>query len=235
MMDYFSRPYLLPDKRLEKIVFFFIFLITGLGVFFSHWDPMFFEQSWVGKHGWVEYLVMLALLLCVLINIYRANILSPFRSNLFIVCTWLIALLFFFCFGEKISWGQYLFDFRPIDFFIHYNTRGETNLYHLKFGDWRMGTALFDQLLKILFIVHVIVFPILYNQLNVVRKLVDHLALPLPRLYHTLGYVTVVLLCEGIAGGRKEEIVEFAWSWFLLLMLCRPYNRILFSRVSLER
>ena len=235
MITYFSRDYIFPERKLEQIVFLFIFLIAGLGVYFSHSNPLFFEQNWTGKHGWVEYLIMLGLFCGVIVNVYRANILYPFRSNLFIVCTWMMAFVFFFCFGEKISWGQYLFDFQPIDFFIRYNARGETNLYHLQFGDWSMGSTVFNQILEPLFIVYILVFPLAYGKWNPVTRLVDHLGLPLPRLYHTVGYLALLLLCRGVAEGPREDILEFGWSWFLLLVWCRPYNRRLFSRVSFER
>ena len=235
MMDYFSGPYRFPPKKSERFVFGLVFFIVGLGIFFSHYHPSYFEVSWVRGNGWVESFTVLGMILLVLINVYRANILYPFRGNLFIVCTWLMALGFFFGLGEKISWGQHIFDFQPSNFFVRFNIYGEANLHHLKFGDWWMGKMVFDYFAKPMMIVYFLVLPLLYGKWTLAKSFVDGLALPLPRLYHLLAYALLFLLCEGIAGGRKKEILEFGGFWILFLMFCRPYNRQLFSRVSFNR
>ena len=234
-MDYFSSQYRFPAKKLEKIVFCFIFFIVGLGIYFSHYHWSFFEEGWVRDNGWVESLTIIGMIFCMLVNIYRVNILYPFRSNLFIVCTLLLAIAFFFGVGEKISWGQHLFGFQPLEFFVRYNMHGETNLYYLKFGDWKMGNAIFDQFVKPIIFFYFLLLPLLYEKWNFVKRLVDNLALPLPRLYHVLAYIVLVLLCLGMARERKSEILEFGACWIFLLIFCCPYNRKLFSRISFKR
>ena len=235
MINYFSSANRFPERKLEQIVFGFIFLIVALGVFFSHSDRLLFEKSWIGDKGWVEVFIIIGMILNMLVNIYRANILRPFRSNLFITCTWLLALAFFIGLGEKISWGQSFFDFQSPDFFVRYNIYGETNFRHLKLVNWSMGESLFDQLFKPIMIFYFLLLPFLYEKWSSVKKLVDQLGFPLARLYHLVAYVMVILLCEGMAGNGSVQILEFGGCWIILLVFCRPYNRKLFSRVSFKR
>ena len=217
------------------MVFCFIFFIVGMGIFFSHFHPSFFEDSWIRDNGWIELLTIFGMILIILVNIYRANILYPFRSNFFIVCTWLWAIAFFVGLGEKISWGQSILDFQAPSFFVRYNIHGETNLHHLKFGDWGMGKVIFEHFMKPMIGFYVLLLPLMYEKWSLVKKAVEHLAFPLPRLYHVMAYIFLVLLCKTMAGGRDEEVLEFGGMWMVLLMFCRPYNRKLFSRVSFYR
>lgn len=45
----------------------------------------------------------------------------------------LLGLLFLFCFGEEISWGQRIFNVKTSDFMMKINMQSETNLHNLCF------------------------------------------------------------------------------------------------------
>ena len=142
-MSYFVRKNIIPEKNMERIVFLIVFSIAGLGVYFSQTDLRFYEDTWVREDGLVEYLTVLALFIGVIVNLYRAKILKPFRGQTFIMFTYFMAFVFFFGFGEEISWGQRIIqkftDFQIPDFFRKYNDQGEMNLHNLKFGDTKIN------------------------------------------------------------------------------------------------
>ena len=235
MTNYLALPYLYPKKRLEQVVFGLIFLAVGIGIYFSQNHPQYFSYYWDGNNGWVEWSTIIGLAFGGFLNLYRVNILNPFRSNLFIVCTCLMAIIFFVVLGEEISWGQFFFDFRPPEFFIRYNTQGEVNFHHLRFENWEMGRSVLERILKPLIAIYFLVLPFAYGHWNGIKKLVNHFALPLPRFYHTCGYIVLAFLCEGVSEEMREDFLEFVCVWILVLMFCQPYNRKLFSRISFER
>ena len=235
MMDYFTLPYLYPQRRLEQIVFGLVFVMVGMGIYFSQTQPQYFRQYWGGNDGWVEWFTIIGLAFGGLVNLYRANILQPFRSNLFVVCTCLMGIMFFVVLGEEISWGQFLFDYQPPEFFIRYNTQGEVNFHHLRFENWEMGRSVLERILKPMITVYFLLLPLAYTKWSGVKNLVDQLALPLPRLYHTCAYIMLAFLSNWISEEMREDVLEFVCAWILVLMFCRPYNRELFSRISFER
>lgn len=60
-----------------------------------------------------------------------------FRTR--IVWYLLLALIFFLCFGEEISWGQRIVGFSSPDYFAEHNLQGEFNIHNLDLFD-RRGT-----------------------------------------------------------------------------------------------
>lgn len=229
----------IPRKTLERLAFIFVFALSLLGVYFSRTDLKFYESSYCGEDGPIEWLTVVALLMGSIMSIYRARILSPFRNKKFIFSLYFVAFVFFFGLMEEISWGQRiwtaLFDFRVPEFFQKYNTQGETNFHNLYFGNFKVNKIIFGTFLGICVVFYFLILPGLYRKLDSVKVKVDSWALPLPRFYHIIAYIVLALLVEAIAGGKKGEILEFGGSWIVLLMLFEPSNREIFSRKMIER
>lgn len=230
---------MVPRKALERIGFVFVFILCVVGVYFSRTDLLYFESSYVGEDGPLEWLTVVALLTGMIMCIYRARILSPFRNKRFIFCLYFTAFVFFFGLMEEISWGQRiwtaLFDFRVPEFFQKYNTQGETNLHNLKFGNFKINKIIFGTFLGIFIVFYFLILPVLYRKVESVKEKVNDWGLPLPKNYHIVAYVSLALLAEAVMGGKKGEILEFGGSWIVLLMLFEPYNRTIFSRKMLDR
>ncbi|MBC98646.1 MAG: hypothetical protein CME63_12925 [Halobacteriovoraceae bacterium] len=230
---------MVPRKALERIGFIFVFILCVVGVYFSRTDLLYFESSYVGEDGPLEWLTVVALLTGMIMCIYRARILSPFRNKRFVFCLYFTAFVFFFGLMEEISWGQRiwtaLFDFRVPEFFQKYNTQGETNLHNLKFGNFKINKIIFGTFLGIFIVFYFLILPVLYRKVESVKEKVNDWGLPLPKNYHIVAYVSLALLAEAVMGGKKGEILEFGGSWIVLLMLFEPYNRTIFSRKMLDR
>lgn len=228
-----------PRKLLERITFIFVFTLCLLGVYYSQTDLQFFEGKYVREDGPLEWLTVVALLMGSILCIYRARILKPFRHRKFILGLYLLSALFFFGFAEEISWGQRIwqawFDFKVPDFFIKYNSQQEMNFHNLRFGGMKINKIIFGTFLGICIVFYFLVLPFLYRKKEAVKEFIDSWALPLPRLYHILAYISLAIIAEFIAGGKKGEILEFGGCWIVLLMIFEPFNREIFSRKSIER
>ncbi len=228
-----------PRKLLERLAFIFVFTLCLLGVYYSRTDLAFFEGSYVKEDGPLEWLTVVALLLGSILCFYRAKILKPFRHKKFILGLYLLSAMFFFGLGEEISWGHRiwhaLFDFQTPEFFQKYNSQGEMNFHNLRFGGLKINKLIFGTFLGIGIVFYFLILPFIYRKKEAVKNFVDSWALPLPRIYHILAYVSLAVIAELIAGGKKGEILEFGGSWIVLLMIFEPYNREIFSRKSFER
>tara|TARA_R110002072_G_scaffold534_3_gene3650 strand:+ start:16673 stop:17371 length:699 start_codon:yes stop_codon:yes gene_type:complete len=228
-----------PRKILEKIAFLMIFTLVFLGIYFSRTDLPFFEGTYVKEDGLLEWLTVIALLVGIIMNIYRARILSPFRSSRFIFGLYFMAFVFLFGLGEEISWGQRIIqsfsDFQVPEFFIKYNSQQEMNLHNLQFSGTKINKLIFGTFLGIVVVFYFLILPFLYKKVEKVKKLVDSFALPLPRSYHIIAYISLAILAEFISGGKKGEILEFGGCWIVLLMCFEPANRHIFSRQLKER
>lgn len=228
-----------PRKLLERLSFIFVFTLCLLGVYYSKTDLSFFEGSYVKEDGPLEWLTVVALLCGSILCFYRARILKPFKDGKFIFGLYFLSALFFFGLAEEISWGQRIweawFDFKVPEFFLKYNSQGEMNIHNLRFGGVKINKLIFGLFLGIMIVFYFLILPFLYRKKESIKKFVDSWALPLPRIYHILAYVSLAVIAEFIEGGKKGEILEFGGSWIVLLMIFEPFNREIFSRISLKR
>ena len=228
-----------PKKILEKLCFIVVFILCILGVYYSRTDLLYYEGTYVREDGFIEWLTFFSLFMGFLLNIYRAQILSPFRSQRFTFGLYAMAFLFFFGLGEEISWGQRIyeqfFNFKVPEFFAQYNSQGELNIHNLRFGTVKINKLIFGLVLAICVVFYFLVLPFLYRKIARVKSLIDSFGIPLPHYYHIISYVLLFGLTELIAGGKKGEILEFGGCWIFLLMSFQPYNRQIFSRRSLKR
>ncbi len=228
-----------PRKLLERLAFIFVFTLCLLGVYYSRTDLPYFEGSYVREDGPLEWLTVVALFMGSVLCFYRARILRPFRQRKFIFSLYFLTVFFFFGLAEEISWGQRIwqawFDFKVPQFFVEFNSQQEMNIHNLRFGGVKINKLIFGTFLGIGIVFYFLVLPFVYQKKEAVKKFVDSWALPLPRLYHILAYISLAIIAELIAGGKKGEIMEFGGSWIVLLMIFEPFNREIFSRKSFER
>jgi hypothetical protein len=221
------------------LAFIFVFTLCLLGVYYSQTDLTFFEGKYVREDGPLEWLTVVALTVGSFLCFYRARILAPFRHRKFILGLYLLSAMFFFGLAEEISWGQRIwqawFDFKVPAFFIKYNSQQEMNFHNLRFGGMKINKIIFGTCLGIGIVFYFLILPFIYRKKESVKNFVDSWALPLPKLYHIFAYISLAIIAEFIAGGKKGEILEFGGSWIVLLMIFEPFNREIFSRKSFER
>ncbi len=148
---------------------------------------------------------------------------------------WLFALLFFFGFGEEISWGQRIFNFDTPQAIKEMNIQGEFNFHNLKFfhgktpeGEEKKGIMALltmHRLFYLAFFTYLLLLPILYKLNSKFRGLIDKLKLPVP--YVIIGVLFIFNLVYGntLRGVFTElddhgivEIKEFLMAFILFLL-----------------
>lgn len=96
------------------------------------------RENFTKEDGIIEYLSAFFYFLASCIYLYlffksfsEDNIyIFKTRRNYFLL---IIGIVFLFCFGEEISWGQRIFDITPSAWFNDNNLQDETNLHNLKY------------------------------------------------------------------------------------------------------
>lgn len=220
---------------LERLMFALVLIASIAGAVISHQNLGWYEGVYVKEDGFIEWMTVLGLFTGAVACFYRISILKPFRGRLFLSCLFILGCLFLFGIGEEISWGQRIFDVKSSEFFLKNNSQGETNFHNLVVGGKKINKIIFGTLLGILIGIYFLILPFLYRKVEKVKKLIDSMAIPLPKYFHIAAYLLLVVITEFIAGGKKGEILEFGGVWIFALMTIRPFNREIFSRKSFER
>lgn len=148
---------------------------------------------------------------------------------------WLFALLFFFAFGEEISWGQRIFNFETPQAIKEINIQEEFNLHNLEFfhgktteGEEKTGImALFTmhRLFYMGFLTYLLILPLLYAVNSKVRVIIDRFRLPIPHILigvlfaFNLAYGNVLrALASGLDGHGTVEIKEVVVAFVLFAL-----------------
>ncbi len=144
----------------------------------------------------------------------------------------LLALFFFLCFGEEISWGQRIFGFKSPDWMGDINNQNEINLHnmrmieasHTKPGIWKWATA--GTVFTLFWFFYCLVIPLLTEFSPRTKALLNRVRLPLVPLWVGLCFLlnfTVKNLLEEIQSlnlpRRYGEFEELNYS-FLFLVVC---------------
>lgn len=219
----------------EKIMYPLLVIFVVMAIYVSHTDLPYFESQMVADDGFFQWMIFSTLMFASLMCFYRANILKPFRGNVFATCL-IIAGVVFLCFAmDEMSWGQRVFDFESSEFFKEHNTRGQMNIHHLVIWGFHLNNIVFTVAIKILASLYFVVLPFFYDRLEKIKIFVNRFAIPLPRYTQTGAYLILAGLVSLIHSDLRYVIFEFGFYWILVLMMYNPLNDEVFSRVSLVR
>ncbi|MBN1952330.1 MAG: hypothetical protein JW801_14110 [Bacteroidales bacterium] len=112
----------------------------------------------------------------------------------------LLALLFFFCFGEEISWGQRIFHVKTPDYISEVNAQQEINIHNLNVFHGRdeanqrkSGIEVWYSLARIFslfWFTYCFLIPLIYRYIRKASVFLNWLALPIPSIW--LGILMIV-------------------------------------------
>jgi hypothetical protein len=192
-----------------------------LGITWSFYDPAQY-QRFIIEDGYIEQATALILLATSILCLYRAFTLKQRLPVAFYAAT---ALLFFFGFGEEISWGQRIFGFGTPEELQKINTQQEFNFHNIYVGNIHLNQLIFGLGAYTLLFIYFLLFPVLYRLQAWFRKWVDRLYLPIPTtlqsVLYTLSFFSLLLIQED----RKWEMQEFALAGCIFLTFLLPFNR----------
>ncbi len=218
-------------SKLERITLIFISIFLIIGIALSYIDRSFFEKQYIVEDGFIESLTVLALLLGSILCFYRFKILFFKRKKIFLLCTFLLGALFLFGAGEEISWGQRIFNVESSSFFHKYNSQQETNLHNLIVQGKKINKIIFGTGLGILMALYLLFLPLLYRKTAIVKKVINHLACPVPQIYQTIGFLILFGFVNLTNSNKKGELMEFGGCFLFLLITYMPFNKHLFKKI----
>ncbi|MEJ7594894.1 MAG: hypothetical protein WKF77_25490 [Planctomycetaceae bacterium] len=218
--------------KLEKIAFPIIFVVVFVAYIMSRtMSNDIFSFHWmVREDGFLEWLTVSALFSSAIVCWFRSWTLRKASSGLFLCCTAMYGVVLFFGMLEEISWGQRIFGIETPEFIAETNAQKETNLHNLVIGGTSINKLVFGKILAVGLVGFLVLVPVAYRQSPEMRQLCDRLAIPVPRLQHTLAILAVVLLVETSRAAKRGEITEFALTSFVFLLLLNPLNIQVFRK-----
>ncbi|MDZ7711129.1 MAG: hypothetical protein U5K36_14585 [Roseovarius sp.] len=197
------------------LIFTVAYYVTGL-----HAE---FRAGFAIEDGPVEWGTAVCLLLSSLVLVRNAVGLRG-RGVLLVVMTLVYALAFFFAAGEEISWGYRLFDREASEFFLENNAQGETNIHNLVVGDVKLVKTVFGSGLSVVILLYLLVLPLLYTRVGVLRRIADRLAIPVPDTRHMILALAATVVILAVQMMTKWESYEFVFSLLTVSIFLRPRN-----------
>jgi len=218
--------------KLEKIAIPIIFVVVFVAYIMSRtMNNDAFSSHWmIREDGFLEWLTVSALFSSALVCWFRSWTLRQASSRLFLCCTAMYGVVLFFGMGEEISWGQRIFGIETPEFLAEANLQKETNFHNLVIGGTSINRLVFGKILAVGLVGFLILVPVAYRRSPGMRNLCDRLAIPVPRLQHTLAILAVVLLVETSRATKRGEITEFALTSLVFLLLLNPLNLQVFRK-----
>lgn len=199
-----------------SLLFTLGYYLTGLQVQF--------RSGFAIEDGPVEWGTAICLLLASLVLLRNALRLVGRGAWLAVALTVLYAMIFFFGAGEEISWGQRLIGFESSSFFRENNAQYQTNIHNLVVGDVKLVNTLFGPVLSTGVLLYLVVLPLLYTRVNVIRRAADRMAVPMPAMRHSALTLVATVIIVAIPMMAKWESYEFVFSLICVSLFLAPRN-----------
>jgi hypothetical protein len=223
----------MTNSALSKTEITILYLTFGLlifGIVMARLDQFWFNFTYVVEDGFIEWMTVLPLVLMLVICLNRIHKLYKYRPSLFLFSLGVFTIMCFFAAGEELSWGQRLFQWRSMDFFVQNNSQKETNFHNLVVAGKSVNLLIFSRLLIIGMVLYLIVLPILYRRNQAIRQWTEKLALPVPRVYQIISLCLVFGLISLCPSEKRSELLEFGSCFIFLAIFLYPENAHIFRR-----
>ena len=209
----------------KKINFFhaaFSLLLVSITFIFYYSYSTY--QSLVKEDGIIEYLTAIFLLSISIFLIKKLleteDIISV--NNLGII---IFSIIFFFGFGEEISWGQRIFNIETPTFFAQNNLQSETNIHNLMIGGVKLNKLIFTNGLFLIFSFYFLAFPYLHFKSSKVRSFINKFSILLPRYSQSLIFICSTIVIYIFDHERISELWECLFAFTMLITCINPLNK----------
>lgn len=221
-------------RKIEISILSFAALGVGLGLYISIIDPHAFRNQYVNEDGIIEWLTVVALVLCFLVGCKRLMNLPAQRPLRFKIMVGLLTAFCLFGAGEEISWGQRIFDIETPEALKSINRQEETNLHNLVIisdgKKYNLNKIIFGTGLAIAMTIYLAVLTPLYRRKPAVRDWLDNMAVPMPENHHIIAWISLLAVVELLVDHSKRgELIEFGGTWIFLLNVTYAYNAKIFT------
>jgi hypothetical protein len=215
-------------ERFERVALGVVAALTVLGFALAVYDARLF-RVYTREDGAIENGTVVALLAGAAVCFGRVARLHGRRPRLFLAATALLGVLYVAAAGEELSWGQHLFKFAAPEFFQQYNAQREANLHNIVVQGVKLNRLIFGTGLLVAVVAYCSVVPLVYRRSPAIRRLVDALAIPLPRTRHVVCYAVLAGAGALIPSQYRWEVVELISATVFLVIAIDPVNRAIFD------
>jgi len=227
-------PFRLDQQQIETLAAITISTFLFFSIYLARFNEPAFRYEFTIEDGFVEWCTVIVLFITMIICARRFWHLRGARSPLFLTVTALLTMLCLFGAGEEISWGQRIFGLETPDYLKERNAQGELGLHNLVVEingeEVKINKLVFGTGLALMLSIYLFIATPLYRRNERVRSFFNHIAAPMPRNYHIIGYLFVVATVELlIDSGKRGEMTEFAGSIVFALNVIYPYNPEIFD------
>lgn len=209
----------------EKVMYSILVIIFGIGVYWEISNPDYFENSFAAEDGSVEYGTAIMLLAISILCFYRLIIYRKSKGYFWILGVLGFFVLFLFGAGEEISWGQRILGIESGEFFKDNNAQQETNLHNLVIGDTKINKLIFSQLLVVVLVIYLLIFPVMYRRLDWLKDMINRFAIPIPHWHHVIAFLIGTAVIALMTNSRRWELYELAFATIFFLIFLYPLNR----------
>lgn len=178
--------------------------------------------SYTTEDGYIEYFTSFFLLATSVFCYIKAR---KMESKWAVAFYYLAAAVFFFGFGEEISWGQRILGLGVPEKLEKINHQSEFNLHNIHLNGVNLNKLIFGKLLYLAVFVYFLAFPVLYRRWQWFRHLVDKISFPLPTFMQALLYLLLFCCLMLINDGKMWEVQEFLLVSFIFYVFLMPLNR----------
>lgn len=227
------KSWFFPDnlEQIERFGFPCMILISVYGYFLAVVNPEYFDQIYTMKYGFLCYLQTLFIFIMLLLS-GRRSFIAAFVQHDYLksFIQFLFVALFIFGVGEKLRWGQFIFELRVPEFFQEHNSQGQITIHNLRFGDFSVNKVIFGTVLGILIVIYCVILPWLHAINEKIKRIVDALSLPMATRAQVLWYLTGAVIAMNIPAPRRGEVLELVGCFSVLMIFAFPRNRHVFRR-----
>ena len=210
---------------LSKINFLhsiFSFIIVSTVFLFYYSNSLY--NLFVEEDGIIEYSTAIFLLS---VSIYLINkLLKTVKvistKNIGIV---FFSIIFFFGFGEEISWGQRIFNIETPQFFVENNLQSETNIHNLMIGGVKLNKLIFTNTVFFIFSFYFLVIPYLYAKSNSVKSIINKFSIVIPKYSQSIIFICSSIILYLFDHDRISEIWECLFAFTMLMTSINPLNK----------
>lgn len=214
-----------PLNTTEKVIMIIVFAAMIFGIVAAAVNKTWFINSYVEEDGPIEWPTEIPLLVITIACLVYLFKYARIKNLWFIIIYFLLAVGSFFVFGEEISWGQRIFNFKTSTYFQEHNSQDEENIHNLVLDGEKLNKIIFTDALIAGVVIYLIIFPIIYYRNQKFKTFIDKAALPLPTFNQIIACIAVFILSFLTFDSKGAELLEFGGCFMFMLIVLYPMNK----------
>ncbi len=215
--------------RTEVYLFVFLTIVLILSLYFGFTDEVFFNDVFAQEDGIIEYTTFFFLFAISCLQFKRLFKNKSNKKIFWKLGVLFFAILFLFGAGEEISWGQRIFGIESGEYFQRNNIQEETNLHNLVINGVKLNKLIFSQLLTLVMFLYLLIFPLLFQKYNGIKKLANKFVVPVPNLNHIAAFLINTIFITILPNlSRKWEVFELFFAVIFFLIFLNPVNKSIY-------